>query len=79
MTVFCPELDEKTKEGAAKVSAAEASYRQSQSGLQNEIAKLLEARAKLDADSLTYSRLKEAAKTPGAIARNKVSTLLRKL
>jgi len=72
MTVFCPELEEKTKEGAAKMSAAEASYRQSESGLQNEIAKLLEARAKLDADSLTYSRLKEAAKTPGAIAQNEV-------
>jgi membrane fusion protein (multidrug efflux system) len=70
--VFCPELDEKTKEAAAKVSSAEASYRQSQSALQTEISKQVEGKAKLDADKLTFNRLKQAAKTPGAIAQNEI-------
>lgn len=72
ITIFCPELVEKTKESVAKESAAEASYRQAQSALQTEISRQLEAKAKLDADRLTYERLKLAAKTPGAVAQNEV-------
>src|ERR1700722_7477177 len=30
ITIFCPELNEKAKEGAAKLAAAESSYRQAQ-------------------------------------------------
>jgi RND family efflux transporter MFP subunit len=72
ITIFCPELDEKTKEGAAKLSSARASYKQSQASEDSQKSKLVEAQARLDADNLTYTRLQQAAKTPGAIAQNEV-------
>jgi membrane fusion protein (multidrug efflux system) len=72
ITIFCPELVEKLKEAAAKVSAARASYKSSKAALDTELSKQVEFQAKLDADKLTYQRLAEAAKTPGAIAQNEV-------
>ncbi len=72
ITIFCPELDEKAKEGAAKLAAADSSYERSQSTLDSERSKLIEAQARLDADLLTCQRLQQAAKTPGAIAQNEV-------
>jgi membrane fusion protein (multidrug efflux system) len=72
MTIFCPELNEKAKEGAAKLSSAESAFRRAQAGEDSTRSKLIEAKARLDADQLTYDRLKEAAKTPGAIAQNEV-------
>jgi membrane fusion protein, multidrug efflux system len=72
ITIFCPELDEKVKEGAAKLSAAESSYRRAQATEDSVKSKLIETQARLDADSLTFQRLGEAAKTPGAIAQNEV-------
>jgi len=72
--ISCPELLEKIDEANAKVSAAEAVVTRAVSTLQNEKAKLLEEQAKLDSDQLTYTRLVEAAKTPGAIAQNDVDT-----
>jgi membrane fusion protein, multidrug efflux system len=72
ITISCPELIEKTKEGESKLSAAESTYRRAQSALQSEKSKLVEANARLDADALTYQRLQQAAQTPGAIAQNEV-------
>ncbi len=72
ITIFCPELDEKVKEGVAKLSAAESSYRRAQATEDSVRSKLVETKARLDADALTCERLQEAAKTPGAIARNEV-------
>ena len=72
ITIFCPELDEKAKEGAAKLSSAESAYRRSQSSEDSTRSKLVEAKARLDADQLTFQRLQEAAKTPGAVAQNEV-------
>ena len=72
VTIFCPELDEKVKEAASKLAAAESSYRRSQAGEDSEKSKLVEAKARLDADQLTLARLQQAARTPGAIAQNEV-------
>lgn len=72
ITVVAPEVDAKVKEASAKVSAADAAYRQAQATMDGMIEKQVEANAKFDADQLTYSRLAEAAKTPGAIAQNEV-------
>jgi len=72
ITIFCPELVERLKEAAAKVSSAKASYKSSKAALDTEIGKQLEFQAKCDADKLTYQRLAEAAKTPGAVAQNEV-------
>jgi RND family efflux transporter MFP subunit len=72
LSIFCPELNEKMKEAAAKVAAAESSYRRAQAGEDSVKSKLVEAQARLDADLLTYQRLAEASKTPGAVAQNEV-------
>jgi RND family efflux transporter MFP subunit len=72
LTIFCPELNEKVKESAAKLASAESSYRRAQAGEDAVKSKLVEAQARLDANSLTYQRLAEAAKTPGAVAQNEV-------
>jgi len=72
ITIFCPELIEKGKEAAAKVSSARAGYRSSQAALDMEMGKQIEFQAKLNSDNLTYQRLVEASKTPGAIAQNEV-------
>jgi membrane fusion protein (multidrug efflux system) len=72
ITVFCPELDEKEKEGAAKLAAAESSFRRAQAGEDSVKSMLVEAKARLDADQLTYQRLQAAAQTPGAVAQNEV-------
>ena len=70
--IQAPEVDAKVKEAYAHVSAADSEYKQSISALESTKSKLIEGQAKLDADSLTYSRLKQAAMTPGAIAKNEV-------
>jgi len=72
ITVFCPELNEKVKEGTAKLASAESSYMRAQSTEESVKSKLVEAQARLDADSLTFQRLELAAKTPGAVAQNEV-------
>lgn len=72
ITIYCPELIQKIDEANAKLSAAQAVVTRAKSTLQNEKEKLLEEQAKLDSDRLTYTRLAEAAKTPGAIAQNDV-------
>jgi multidrug efflux pump subunit AcrA (membrane-fusion protein) len=72
ITITAPELNSKVNEAQAKMSASEAGYRQAQSSYQAAVSKQAEAKAKLDSDQLTYSRLLEAAKTPGAIAQNEV-------
>ncbi len=72
ITIFCPELVEKLREAQAKVSSAKASYKSSKAALDNEISKQVEFQAKLVADKLTYDRLFQANKTPGAIAQNEV-------
>jgi multidrug efflux pump subunit AcrA (membrane-fusion protein) len=72
ITIFCPELDEKAKEAAAKMSAAQSAYRQAQANEDAVRSKLVEAKARLDADRLTFVRLQQAAQTPGAIAQNEV-------
>jgi membrane fusion protein, multidrug efflux system len=79
IVISCPELNEKTNEGEAKLSAAESTYRRAQSALMAENSKLVEAKARLEADDLTYQRLKEAAKTPGAIAQNEVDMQLKEV
>jgi membrane fusion protein (multidrug efflux system) len=70
--IFCPELNEKVKEAEEKVSSAQSSYRQAQAAGDATKSKLVEAKARSDADQLTFARLKEAAKTPGAVAQNEV-------
>ncbi len=70
--IFCPELDEKAKEGAAKLASAESSFRQAQANEDATRSKLVEAKARCDADKLTFERLQEASKTPGAVAQNEV-------
>ncbi len=70
--IEAPEVDDKVEEAQSKISAADAAYRQSQSTLQGTISKQVEAKAKYDADQLTYDRLLQASKTPGAIAQNEV-------
>jgi membrane fusion protein, multidrug efflux system len=72
ISIFCPELDEKAKEGAAKLSSAESSFRRAQANEDSTRSKLIEAKARLDADKLTFERLQEASKTPGAVAQNEV-------
>ena len=72
IVIFCPELVEKAKEGAAKLASAESAYRRAQAGEAATKSKLVEAQARLDADQLTFQRLQAAAKTPGAVAQNDV-------
>lgn len=72
MTISCPELKEKEEEAAAKVSVARSAMRQGEENLQSQRSKLVEASARLDSDSLTLERLKQAAQTPGAIAQNDI-------
>lgn len=72
ISIFCPELNEKVKEAEAKLSSAESSYSQSQATSDATKSKLVEAKARSDADQLTLSRLQQAAKTPGAVAQNEV-------
>lgn len=72
ITIVAPELDAKEKEAESKYSAALAAYHQAESTYESTISRKIEAAAKLDADDLTYKRLAEAAKTPGAVAKNEV-------
>jgi membrane fusion protein, multidrug efflux system len=73
LTIFCPELDEHLKEEEAKSSSAVSELRKSQSALESTRSKLLEGKARLDADMLTLDRLKEtAAKMPGSVAVNDI-------
>lgn len=72
ITISCPELIEKIDEANAKLSAAQAVVTRAEASLENVRAKLLEDKAKLESDEQTYTRLQEAAKTPGAVAQNDV-------
>lgn len=72
LTISCPELKEKEREAQFKVSAAASAMKQGQENLQSQRSKLLEASARLDSDSLTLERIKQAALTPGAIAQNDI-------
>jgi membrane fusion protein (multidrug efflux system) len=73
LTIFCPELDEHLKEQEAKSSSALSELRKSQSALESTRSKLLEGKARLDADLLTLDRLKEtAAKMAGSVAINDI-------
>jgi len=72
MTIACPELKEKEEEAQAKVASATSAQRQSEENLQSQRSKLVEANAKLDSDSLTLTRLQQAAQTPGAVAQNDI-------
>lgn len=73
LTIFCPELDEHVKEEEAKYSTALANLRKGEDALAGTKSRLLEAKARLDADSLTLDRLKQtAAKMPGAVAINDI-------
>jgi RND family efflux transporter MFP subunit len=73
LTIFCPELDEHLKEEEAKSSSALSELRKSQSAFESTKSKLLEGKARLDADLLTLDRLKEtAAKMPGSVAINDI-------
>lgn len=70
--ISCPELMQKVDEADAKLSAAESVALRAKSALQTEKAKVQQDQAKLEADELTYKRLLEASRTPGAIAQNEV-------
>ena len=70
--VAAPELVSKVKEAQAKLAAADSAYRQAQSAYESVLSKQAQLEAKLQADTLTFDRMTEAAKTPGAIAKNEV-------
>lgn len=70
--ITAPEMDERVKESQAKLSAAEAALSQAESAYQSMVSKKAQDQAKLEADKLTYDRLEQASKTPGAIAQNEV-------
>ena len=73
LAIFCPELEEHTREEDSKYSSAVSSLAKSRAALQSTKSKLLEAKARFDADTLTLSRLKETeAKMAGAIAQNDI-------
>lgn len=70
--VAAPELVSKVKEAEAKLAAADSAYRQAQATYESVLSKQAQLEAKMEADTLTFDRMKEAAKTPGAIAKNEV-------
>jgi RND family efflux transporter MFP subunit len=72
VTITAPELDARVSEAKSKLTATESSYAQSQSDYESQLNKQAQTLAKLQADKLTWQRLAEAAKTPGAIAQNEV-------
>jgi membrane fusion protein (multidrug efflux system) len=73
ITVFCPELEEKVKEQAAKYSSSVSAVAKGYSVLESTKSKLVEAQARLDADRLTLNRLKmTVAKMPGSVAINDI-------
>jgi membrane fusion protein (multidrug efflux system) len=72
LRISCPELKEKEEEAQAKVSSAKSAMRQGEENYQSQKSKLVEAAARLDSDTLTMSRLQQAAQTPGAIAQNDI-------
>jgi multidrug efflux pump subunit AcrA (membrane-fusion protein) len=72
LRISCPELKEKEEEAQAKVSSAKSAMRQGEENYQSQKSKLVEAAARLDSDTLTMSRLQQAAQTPGAIAQTDI-------
>ncbi len=72
IVITAPEVDAKVREAESKLAAAEASYKEAVSAYESALNKKSEAVAKYEADKLTYTRLAQAAKTPGAIAQNEV-------
>ncbi|MBS1994715.1 MAG: efflux RND transporter periplasmic adaptor subunit [Cyanobacteria bacterium SZAS LIN-2] len=77
LTIACPELKEKEEEAQAKVSSAQSAMRQAEETVASQSSKLVEANARLDSDTLTLSRLQQAAQTPGAIAQNEIDMQLK--
>jgi membrane fusion protein (multidrug efflux system) len=78
LTIFCPELQEKAREEESKYSSAVSSLAKSRAALDSLRSKQLEARARLDADKLTLSRLQETVdKMPGAVAQNDIDVQLK--
>ncbi len=73
LTIFCPELEEHEQEEESKYSSAVSSLRKGEAALNSTKSKLLEAEARLDADSLTLNRLNQTmAKMPGSVALNDI-------
>ncbi len=72
VVITAPEVDAQVKEAEAELSATDASYKEALAAYQVVENKLAEAKARLEADTLTFNRLAQAAKTPGAIAQNEV-------
>jgi membrane fusion protein, multidrug efflux system len=70
--MVAPELDAQEQEAHAKQLAATSALDESRRRLESARALKLEAVAKMQADNLTYTRLKEASKTPGVVAQNDV-------
>ncbi len=71
IVVFAPEVDAKVREALSKVRAADAMLRQAQQALNTTLSRQVEAKAKLNADVFTYTRLKQAAsRYAPAIAQN---------
>jgi membrane fusion protein, multidrug efflux system len=78
LTIFCPELLEHEKEEEAKYSSAVSALRKGQAALESAKSKLLEAKARLDADSLTLDRLNQTStKMPGAVAQNDIDVQMK--
>lgn len=77
--ISCPELNEKLREAEAKLAVTQSTWRESQARYQAEFEKQSEAKAQLDADTLTANRLAEANKTPGAVAQNDVDLAQKKV
>jgi membrane fusion protein (multidrug efflux system) len=73
--LIAPELEAQEHEANAKVSEAETRLAEVNRRFEQVQAQKLESQAKLDADALTFKRLKEASETPGVIAQNDVDVL----
>ncbi len=73
--MVAPELVAQEREAKAKVLEAQSNLAETIRRVESAKAQKLEAQAKLDANSLTYRRMKQAAETPGVIAQNEVDVL----
>jgi membrane fusion protein (multidrug efflux system) len=72
-----PELDAGTREAAARTRGAQSQSVEAAARVNSARAQQLEAEAKLAAEEATYSRLKAASATPGAVAGNDLEIALR--
>jgi RND family efflux transporter MFP subunit len=73
--MIAPEMVAAERESRAKLLENESNLAEVNRRLESARAQQLEAQAKLDADALTYKRLKHASETPGVIAQNDVDVL----